>query len=108
MLQEAMLNFALLGAEWVLWLLVILSIIGLTVTIERLVFFFKTSTDSTAVHGAIQSFLTDGNLVVLETTALGTEYTYNNQTRKCTEIDSGNKDFFQYMKYDYQLRDVGY
>ena len=65
-LQEAMLNFALLGAEWVLWLLVILSIIGLTITIERLVFFFKTSTDSGAVHQAIQSFLADGDLATLQ------------------------------------------
>ena len=61
-----MLNFALLGAGWVLWLLVILSIIGLTITIERLVFFFKTGTDAGAVHKAIQAYLTDGDLTTLQ------------------------------------------
>ena len=38
MLEEQMLAFALLGAEWVLWLLVVLSIVVLAVSVERLIY----------------------------------------------------------------------
>jgi len=38
-LQEAFLQLALLGANWVLWILVLLSMASLAVVIERLLFF---------------------------------------------------------------------
>ena len=37
MLQDGMMAFALLGAEWVMWLLVILSLVCAAVTLERIV-----------------------------------------------------------------------
>ncbi len=40
MLSRYLLNFTLLGAEWVLWLLVLLSFVSVVVIIERLIFFF--------------------------------------------------------------------
>jgi biopolymer transport protein ExbB/TolQ len=39
MLTEFLLEFALLGAEWVLWILVILSVATVAFTIERILFF---------------------------------------------------------------------
>lgn len=39
MLERSMTAFALLGAEWVLWLLVALSIISIAIMIERALFF---------------------------------------------------------------------
>ena len=41
MLQEKMFAFALLGAEWVMWLLVILSIVCITVAAERFYYQIK-------------------------------------------------------------------
>ena len=41
-LTEKLLPVALLGAEWVLWLLVLLSIISVTIMIERLWYFRST------------------------------------------------------------------
>ena len=38
MLEEKMFAFAMLGSEWVLWLLVLLSAACLTVAIERMLF----------------------------------------------------------------------
>jgi biopolymer transport protein ExbB/TolQ len=39
MLTEFLLDFALLGAEWVLWILVLLSVATVAFTIERILFF---------------------------------------------------------------------
>jgi len=42
MLTQKLLEFALVGAEWVLWLLVLLSVISLWVVIDRSVLFLRT------------------------------------------------------------------
>jgi biopolymer transport protein ExbB len=44
-LTEKFLQFALLGAEWVMWLLVVLSIVSVAVMIERLKFYRTRSVD---------------------------------------------------------------
>lgn len=44
-IQERMSAFAGLGAGWVLWLLVLLSIIGLAIVLERFYYFFSTRGD---------------------------------------------------------------
>jgi len=38
---EAFMDFALLGSEWVLWLLVVLSILSVSVMIERALFYYR-------------------------------------------------------------------
>jgi len=38
---DKLLGLTLLGTEWVLWLLLILSVLSVTIILERLVFFFK-------------------------------------------------------------------
>src|SRR5687767_7851786 len=45
MLERSIVAFAQLGAEWVLWLLVMLSIISIAVMIERIVFYARRRTD---------------------------------------------------------------
>ena len=45
MLTEYLLDFALIGAEWVLWVLVALSLVTIGLTIERLVFYARRSVD---------------------------------------------------------------
>ena len=42
MLTEKLLNFYLMGAEWVLWLLILLSIFWVSIWIERTFFYFHT------------------------------------------------------------------
>lgn len=42
---ETLLNMTLLGSEWVLWLLLILSVVSVGVIIERAIFFKKTKID---------------------------------------------------------------
>src|SRR5262245_11932741 len=38
---QKFLGFALLGAEWVLWLLIALSVLSIGIVIERLIFLFQ-------------------------------------------------------------------
>jgi biopolymer transport protein ExbB/TolQ len=53
-LTEKFLGFALLGAEWVMWLLVVLSIISVAVMIERLRFILSRRVDIDALrHDAV-------------------------------------------------------
>ena len=59
---ERFLAFALLGATWVLWLLVGLSIVSVAVMIERLRFFLATRTDVAKVSESLGKALRAGNV----------------------------------------------
>jgi biopolymer transport protein ExbB len=56
-----MLQFALLGAEWVLWLLVVLSVGIIAITVERAVFMLRDGTNRSALARAVNAFLSSGN-----------------------------------------------
>lgn len=45
MLESALIAFSLLGAGWVLWLLVILSVISVAIMIDRIVFYVRRRVD---------------------------------------------------------------
>ena len=61
MLEERMLSFALLGAEWVLWLLVGLSVLCVIVAVERAIYLVLNKTNGAALQGAIGEFMKDGD-----------------------------------------------
>jgi len=44
-IQERLTAFAMLGATWVMWLLIILSIIGVAIVLERVYYFFSSRDD---------------------------------------------------------------
>ena len=60
MLQEKMLQFSLGGAEWVLWLLVVLSITCMAIALERLLFMALNGTARTAFEAAVGGYLKGG------------------------------------------------
>ena len=55
-----------LGATWVLWVLVALSVIALSVILERLVFFWRTRVDAEALRRELKRSLTTRQLGDLE------------------------------------------
>lgn len=61
-ITEKFLQFALLGAEWVLWLLVALSVASVYVMIERAMFFRSVSGADTSVRRPLLAALADGEL----------------------------------------------
>ena len=61
-LTDKFLQFALLGAEWVLWLLIVLSIISVYVMIERAVFFRSLAGADTNVRRPVLTALREGDL----------------------------------------------
>ena len=61
MLEEKMFAFAMLGSEWVLWLLVVLSAICITIAIERVLFVSKNRTAITALQPLLSQFLEGGS-----------------------------------------------
>ena len=60
-LEQSLLSFSLLGAEWVLWLLVALGVLTLAVTLERLVYGWRNTTPVAALERAIGDFLRTGD-----------------------------------------------
>ncbi|TNE92250.1 MAG: MotA/TolQ/ExbB proton channel family protein [Deltaproteobacteria bacterium] len=66
MLEEGMLSFALLGAGWVLWLLVGLSILCIAVSIERAIYLVRDGTQSGALSSAMDAFLKNGDASALQ------------------------------------------
>ncbi|MCH9683198.1 MAG: MotA/TolQ/ExbB proton channel family protein [Deltaproteobacteria bacterium] len=61
-LTQEFLKFSLLGAEWVLWLLVVLSVLSVYVMIERAMFFRQISGADAEIRRKLISSLTDGDL----------------------------------------------
>ena len=57
MLEDKMFAFAMLGSEWVLWLLVLLSAACVTVAIERVLFLRQNRTPPAELQLALSSFL---------------------------------------------------
>ncbi len=66
MLQQAMLNFALNGAEWVLWLLVVLSLLCVFIGIERVIYLTTQSAPRGPFEAAVGAFLSGGERLALE------------------------------------------
>jgi biopolymer transport protein ExbB len=65
-LTEQFLNFALLGAEWVMWLLVGLSIVSVGVMIERGLFLRARRVDVDALTADARRALRDGDVAPFE------------------------------------------
>ena len=61
-IQERLTAFALLGAGWVMWLLIGLSIVGLAIMLERIYFFSVTRDDVDALRRDIAARLGKGDL----------------------------------------------
>jgi biopolymer transport protein ExbB len=61
-IQQRMTAFALLGASWVMWLLVGLSIISIAIVIERAYFFFVTRDDIDTLRTDLLDLLRRGDI----------------------------------------------
>lgn len=61
-IQERMSAFAGLGAGWVLWLLVLLSVIGLAIVLERLYYLFSTRGEFASLRADVLAALRGGKL----------------------------------------------
>lgn len=61
-LTGVLLEFARGGAEWVLWLLVALSLLSMVIFLERLAFFRRTQTDTERIRRALMEHLGRGDI----------------------------------------------
>lgn len=64
-LTQAIVDFALLGAEWVMWLLVVLSVISIAVMVDRAMWFRQRETDTVAAKDQIRAAFGGGDLGAL-------------------------------------------
>jgi biopolymer transport protein ExbB len=60
-LTERILGFTLLGSEWVLWLLIGLSLLSVTIMVERAIFLAAARADFETLAKELLSFLRDGD-----------------------------------------------
>jgi len=58
-------SFALLGAGWVLWLLVALSVGCIAIALERVVFLLRDRADAGSLSSAVNGFLSNGDATSL-------------------------------------------
>ena len=57
-ITEQFKNFALLGAEWVMWILIVLSIVSIAIMVERAIFFMGKRPDVNSLIDKVRKFLT--------------------------------------------------
>ena len=86
MLQEEILSFALLGAEWILWVLIIISVAVAAVAIERAYFLRADSTPSDKLAAAVNPFLENGDLAQLNSSLTDLEGFEARQLRAGVEM----------------------
>src|SRR5687767_12160448 len=60
-LVGTLLSLPIFEAEWVLWLLIVLSIVSVAIMIERAVFYHRHKVDSDEVRVKLNAFLSDGD-----------------------------------------------
>ena len=60
-IQERLTAFAMLGAGWVMWLLVLLSVIILAIILERAWYLWKTRTNGLVLQEALRKKLADND-----------------------------------------------
>lgn len=61
-IQERLTAFAMLGATWVMWLLVALSVVAVAIIIERAYYFFATSDEFTKLLTTLLGKLQEGDV----------------------------------------------
>ncbi len=61
-IQERLTAFAMLGATWVMWLLIFLSIIGVAIIFERVYYFFSTRDDVRKLQEDLRLLLAKNDL----------------------------------------------
>lgn len=61
-IQQKLTGFAMMGATWIMWLLVALSIIGVAVALERALYLFRTSENVRKLKVQILGLLRSGDL----------------------------------------------
>ncbi|MBZ0238238.1 MAG: MotA/TolQ/ExbB proton channel family protein [Deltaproteobacteria bacterium] len=64
-LTQAIVDFALLGAEWVMWLLVVLSVISIAVMVDRAMWFRGRETDTVAARDQVRAAFAGGDIGAL-------------------------------------------
>jgi biopolymer transport protein ExbB len=82
-LTDAILKFALLGAEWVMWLLVALSVISVTIILERLFYFGKRRVAIDHLAPELERRLRAGNI------ELARDLVRNHDAIECIVVDKG-------------------
>jgi biopolymer transport protein ExbB/TolQ len=61
-IQERLTAFAMLGAGWVMWLLVALSVVSLAIILERLYYLVASRDDAKRLQDELRKHLADGNI----------------------------------------------
>jgi biopolymer transport protein ExbB len=72
-LTNKFLAFTLLGAEWVLWLLIVLSVLSVAVMIERFLYFLRRKVDLDAMTREVREALRGGDREALIQRYAGSE-----------------------------------
>jgi biopolymer transport protein ExbB/TolQ len=62
MIERSMSALALLGSEWVLWLLLVLSVISVSIMIERVLFYGRRKVDTRDVAARLLPMLQKGDV----------------------------------------------
>lgn len=61
-IQERLTAFAMLGAGWIMWLLVALSVVGLAVVLERAYYLFSARDDVSKLRDELRKLLAEGDV----------------------------------------------
>lgn len=62
MLIERLMKLALLGSEWVLYLLLVLSVVSFATMVERFVYFYRRRSETSSIRRDIEATLAEGKI----------------------------------------------
>jgi biopolymer transport protein ExbB len=91
MLSEKLIELSMIGAEWVLWLLVALSVAAAAVVVDRMILFTRTRERITELEPALSAALGSGNLEAARQAVAGDSFVRNVIRSGLEQIARGGK-----------------
>jgi biopolymer transport protein ExbB len=92
MLSSRLIELSLVGAEWVLWLLVVLSLVSLAAVVDRIILFSRTREKITELEPALIGALGSGDLPAAQRVVSGDSLVRNVLRAGLEQIAQGKRD----------------
>ena len=95
MLSEKLLQFSVLGAEWVLWVLVAMSLLSLAVVADRAILYIRTRERLSRLLPGLRRALSQGDMDEARRQVTGDSLVRNVMRAGLDEVSAGRKDVHQ-------------
>lgn len=98
MITKQLLSVSLLGTEWIIYLLIVLSIVSWAIIVDKIVFLLRKKGNAEYLNSKVRKFIEQGDLVKASQVLREDKSSLAAVSSKCLmHLSRGGKDFDEYM-----------